>query len=94
MACSKWLLAIGLVAGMFAPDSADAGCFRRRCALYTACGSWQCVEKEVCVPQWVTENRTVTCTESRPEQRQRTVTDPLQQAQDRAGRGGRALGQG
>ena len=74
MAWSKWVLALGVVAGMFAPDSADAGCFRRRCALFSACGSWQCVEKQVCCPEWVTENRTVKCIECRPEQRERVCT--------------------
>lgn len=33
-----------------------------------------CVEKTVCVPTWVTEKRTVTCTEYVPEQRTKTIT--------------------
>ena len=32
------------------------------------------VEKTVCVPTWVTEKRTVTCTEYVQEQRTKTIT--------------------
>jgi len=40
----------------------------------TDCGGCQCVQRTVNVPTWVTETRTVQCTEYRPEIREKTVT--------------------
>ena len=89
MTYSRWLIGLGLLAGVLAADCAQAGCCgaRRRCALFSGCrqadscstcaapcGTWQTVEKEVCEPEMVTENRVVKCTECAAETRQRTVT--------------------
>ena len=88
MTFSRWLIGLGLLAGVLAADYAQACCgCRRQCALFSRrcceaapaccaapCGTWQTVEKEVCVPEMVTENQTVKCIECCAETRQRTVT--------------------
>ena len=64
------LLAVMLIASAAIAD--DCGC---ETVVAAGCEPQPvCVQKTVCVPQWVTETRTVTCTEYAHEQHTKTVT--------------------
>ena len=64
------LLAMVLMANVV--KAGDCGC---DAAATTGCEAQPvCVEKTVCVPEWVTEKRIVRCTEYVPEQHTKTIT--------------------
>ena len=63
------------VIGMFAASSqTDAGFWRHCWSCPPPCVRYECVEKTVMVPHTEFEERTITCVEYRPEQREKTVT--------------------
>lgn len=75
---SSGMAVLALIA--FAGSSAQAFCFKKKCCTPVCCEPAPCasapamVEKKVMAPEWVTETRTVKCTEYKMEPQQREIT--------------------